>query len=127
MKIWQELALLMLLTGALIATLPRLFVLRRSGPVERERRRRLKINRTGRLGEATINDIQDDTVFYSYQIGGVAYQAAQDVSALRDRLFTQSDRLVGIVSVKYETGNPANSIIVCEQWSGVRPATRVAD
>ena len=33
------------------------------------------------------------------------------------------DRLIGPVYMKYTPRNPANSIIVCEQWSGLRAGT----
>ncbi|MBV8818391.1 MAG: hypothetical protein JO022_08555 [Acidobacteriaceae bacterium] len=119
MKIWQELALLMLLTAALIAALPRLVMVRRRKPEDRERARRNTVNRIGRLGTGFIDEFQNETIFYSYEIGGVAYLAAQNVSGLRDRLPADSDAFAGVVSIKYEMTNPANSIIVCEDWSGL--------
>jgi hypothetical protein len=123
MKTWQQLGLLLLLAGALFAILPGLFIIRpRKKPEDQERLRRLEVNRKGRLGEALINDVQNDTIFYSYEIAGVAYHAAQDVTGLWEQLPHGVDRLVGHAKVKYETNNPANSILVCEQWSGIRPS-----
>jgi hypothetical protein len=125
MKTWQQLTLLLLLAGGLIGAIPGLIVIRRrKKPEEIERLRRLDVNKIGRLGEAMINDVQEDTIYYSYEVGGVAYTAAQDISALKDRLPTEADHLIGIAKLKYDTNNPANSIVVCEQWCGIRRAAR---
>ena len=90
--------------------------------VKRERRRRLSVNRDGRLGDAIITEATDDTLYYSYSIRGVQYAASQDISTLREKLPAEPDRLIGIVSLKYAPKNPANSILICEEWSGLRVA-----
>ena len=61
-----------------------------------------------------------ETVYYSYSVRGVGYTAAQDVGPVRDLVPCALDRLIGPVSVKYLPANPANSIIICEDWSGLR-------
>ncbi len=43
----------------------------------------------------------------------------QDVSSLQERIPT-SLSIEGSVSVKYDARNPANSIVLAEQWSGLR-------
>jgi hypothetical protein len=91
-------------------------------PEKRERRRRLSVNREGRLGDAMITEATDDTLYYSYSIRGVQYAASQDISTLREKLPAEPDRLIGIVSLKYAPRNPANSILICEEWSGLRVA-----
>jgi len=83
-------------------------------------RRRLAVNLHGRLGDATITEVQENTLFYSYSVGGVAYTASQDISQLRSRIPSDLERLIGPASLKYAPRNPANSIIVCEEWSGLR-------
>ena len=89
-------------------------------PEKRERRRRLNVNRLGRLGDALITEANDSVIYYSYSIRGVQYTASQDVSALREQLPAEPDRLIGIASLKYAPNNPANSILICEEWSGLR-------
>lgn len=89
-------------------------------PKDKEMRRRLSVNLHGRLGDATITEVQDDTIFYSYSVGGVMYTASQDVAQLRSQVPSDLERLIGPASLKYSPRNPANSIIVCEQWSGLR-------
>jgi hypothetical protein len=89
-------------------------------PEKRERKRRLNVNRIGRLGDATITEATDSVIYYWYSIRGVQYTASQDVSALRERLPAEPERLIGIASLKYSPNNPANSILICEEWSGLR-------
>ena len=112
--------LLVLAAGALAAVgLIILFRIRRK-PKDKEMRRRLSVNLHGRLGDATITEVQDDTIYYSYSVGGVTYTASQDIAQLRAQVPGDLDRLIGPASLKYSPRNPANSIIVCEQWSGLR-------
>jgi hypothetical protein len=89
-------------------------------PEKRERRRRSKVNREGRLGDALITEASETTLYYSYTIRGVQYETSQDITALRERLPAEPERLVGVVNLKYSPKNPANSILVCEEWSGLR-------
>jgi hypothetical protein len=91
-------------------------------PEKREKRRRLHVNRLGRLGDAMITEATGETLYYCYSIRGVQYTASQDITALRQQLPAEPDRLIGIVSLKYAPRNPANSILVCEEWSGLRVA-----
>lgn len=89
-------------------------------PEKRERRRRLHVNQVGRLGDAFITEGTDTLLYYTYSVHGVEYSASQDISGLRDRLPTDPARLVGLANLKYSTKNPANSILICEEWSGLR-------
>jgi hypothetical protein len=107
---------------------------RRPSAAERERRRRLKVHREGRITDGTITDLaeaaQDDAssqqrlVHYAYSIGGVEYSACQDVSMLTEHISEDPSILIGSVYVKYHSKNPHNSIIVCEEWSGLRQRRR---
>jgi len=94
----------------------------RRSPEKRERHRRLDIHRHGRLSEALVTEVSasDALVYYTYSVQGVQYSASQDVAALRDKLPENLGRLVGSANLKYSVKNPANSILVCEEWSGVR-------
>lgn len=75
-----------------------------------------------------INEVTGDALYYSYSVGGVQYEASQDITALRDLLPAEPERLIGWSGMKYAPNNPANSILICEEWSGLRtPAARSAD
>lgn len=91
-----------------------------SSPEKRERQRRLAVHRQGRLGDALITEATPTAIYYSYSIRGVQYTASQDVSTLRERLPAEPERLIGVASLKYAPKNPANSILICEEWSGLR-------
>ncbi|HWC96820.1 MAG TPA: hypothetical protein VG456_08725 [Candidatus Sulfopaludibacter sp.] len=88
-------------------------------PEELERRRRAGLVAYGKMGDAMIVDITGDLVFYSYDVRGMEYTASQDVSLLHEQISGDLST-VGAVSIKYDARNPANSIFVAEQWSGIR-------
>jgi len=96
----------------------------RGSPEKRERKRRLAVHRLGRLGDALITEATGDTLYYSYSIRGVQYAASQDIRSLRERLPAEPERLIGVASLKYSPRNPANSILVCEEWCGIRVPAR---
>src|SRR5882672_7132510 len=96
-------------------------------PEKRERRRRLTVNATGRLGDAFLTEVTDDALYYTYSVRGVQYAASQDISALRDRLPAAPERLIGMAGMKYATRNPANSILICEEWTGLRAPAAIQD
>lgn len=72
------------------------------------------------MADATVIDIRGDELHYSYTVRRIEYTAAQDISAIRDRLPADPWTLIGSATVKYSPRNPANSILVCEEWSGLR-------
>lgn len=130
--------LLTLLTYTLAATGIFLLVLwfllwrqlRRRDPVELERRRRLHINRIGRIADGRVTDLLDaangglaagarQLVVYRYRVRGVEYQAAQDVTFLGRTPDLQQVAAGLSTRVKYDPKNPSNSIILCEEWSGL--------
>ena len=91
----------------------------RSTPGQRERKRRLTLHNEGRLADANVTDVSDTAVFYAYTVRGVEYSASQDIATLRDSLPGDPTRLLGPAMLKYQPGNPANSIVLCEEWSGL--------
>jgi hypothetical protein len=93
----------------------------RVSPAERERQRRASLVRTGKMGDATLMDVQEDNVFYAYSVRGVEYTASQDISPLKDRV-PDDLSVLSAVSVRYDPKNPANSIVVAEDWSGLHLA-----
>jgi hypothetical protein len=111
-----------------------IYILKRPSASERERRRRLKIHREGRITDGTVFDVGEPEqasgpesarlLYYTYSIGGVDYSACQDISALAQHVGEDPATLIGSVYVKYHAKNPYNSIIVCEEWSGLRNRRR---
>jgi hypothetical protein len=93
---------------------------------KRERKRRLELHQRGRLGDAQVTEATEALLYYSYSVRGVQYEASQDISTLRHLLPAEPERLIGPVSLKYSSKNPANSMLLCEEWSGLRAPSRAA-
>jgi hypothetical protein len=116
-------------TAALAALTGSILWLRRDKPTpaELERRRRLAVNRTGRIVEGRIIELRDGAghegasplLVYNYSVRGVEYQAAQDVSFLRGEVDLSRMAAGQAASIKVDPQNPTNSIVLCEEWSGV--------
>ena len=133
-------------TIAAIALLVYAFVRPASDPEEAERKRRLHLNHIGRIAEGQVVDLVEQPpagveekrgllkprarpmmdlkprhlVSYSYSISGVTYHSAQDVTGLESQV--RFERLVAgqQASVKYDPSNPSDSILVADDWSGLR-------
>ena len=115
---------------------------RRPTPEEIERDRRAELVRSGRIIDGTILDVSDldggntssadedappsevRFILYKYAIGGVEYECSQDVSTLRDYFSPEDLRLSFPCSVRYDVHHPENSIIIAENWSGLRTTAR---
>ena len=100
---------------------------RKPSPEELERRRRQHLAESGRLIDGTIVEAtgpeeSPDVLVYKYELAGVEYEAAQDVTPLRDRISKVRWDLP--VSIKYDPRNPGNSIVLAESWSGLRGSER---
>ena len=115
-----EITLLSALAAGLVALAVWIAVKRHTTPEKREKRRRLRLHKTERLGDALVNEIGEDLLYYTYTLRGVQYTASQDVTALRDRLPEDLSRLIGTSGMKYDSNNLGNSILLCEEWSGLR-------
>jgi hypothetical protein len=115
-------------------------------PEEIERKRRLHLNQIGRIAEGQVVDLvahppepgkpskglfgarsqpltnlsPRQLVSYSYAISGVTYHTAQDITGLESQV--RFDRLVAgqPASIKYDPANPTDSILVADDWSGLR-------
>jgi len=94
-------------------------------PEERERLRRTALAARGKLGDASLVDVSGEIVVYSYAIRGVEYTASQDVSSIREYLPAE-ESLSGPVWVRYDPRNPANSIVLAENWTGLRSRSQTA-
>ena len=100
---------------------------RKMDPVELERLRRMGLGRTGRITTGEVTGLIEPEgpnkallLVYRYGIGGVNYEVTQDISTL-PAVAAEAARLVGrTISVKYEMKHPTNSIVICEEWSGIR-------
>jgi len=101
---------------------------------EMERRRRQKLAESGRIIDGVIVDsplyhaeeLAADAprlIAFRYSIAGVVYECSQDVSSLIDQV--EDFRADLPVSIKYDPRNPANSIVVSEEWTGLRDSTHV--
>jgi|SRR6185503_15352843 len=98
----------------------------RTSPDKRERKRRLELHQHGRLGDALITEASETMLYYTYSVRGVQYEASQDVSGLRELLPPEPERLIGPAGLKYSSRNPGNSMLICEEWSGLRAPSRAA-
>jgi hypothetical protein len=95
-----------------------------------ERERRTWLERTGRITDGTVIDVQELAVaenhhaatmlIYHYDVAGVSYECSQDVTYLRHWINLHSCRLGLPTSVKYDPQNPGNSLVVSENWMGLR-------
>jgi hypothetical protein len=90
---------------------------------ELEQQRRALLEYVGKLGDGSITELQEQVVFYCYEVRGVEYLASQDIAALEALLPVDRWAILGPVSVRYDPRNPANSMILSEQWSGLRKAS----
>ena len=97
-------------------------------PEQRERQRRQRLAQIGRICDGTVLDVQEisanghgptQLLIYSYDVGGVSYEASQDVTHLAQFLDIHSFRLGLSASVRYDPQNPGNSIVISESWTGI--------
>ena len=105
------------------------FLRKKASAQEIEVARRQLLTSAGRLVDGTFLDVcqvpseEDRTItmlLYRYRIGGVDYECTQDVSDLQTSVDVSTVRAGFPCSVRYKNGNPQNSIVVSEKWSGLR-------
>jgi hypothetical protein len=96
---------------------------------DQERERREWLNTIGRITDGTVIDVQEISpdgtsaatmLIYQYDVAGVSYEASQDVTYLRQWINLHSCRLGLPTSVKYDSRNPGNSMVIAEGWVGLR-------
>ena len=98
-------------------------------PTNRARARKW-LEGTGRITDGTVIDVQELAeasnyhaaimLIYKYDVAGVSYECSQDVTYLRHWINLHSCRLGLHTSVKYDPQNPGNSLVVSENWMGLR-------
>jgi hypothetical protein len=102
---------------------------RRPTPEELEQDRRLFLTQSGRLVDGTLLEVCEvpgdegrtlTMLIYNYLIGGVDYQCSQDITNMSATVDPEQVRAGFPCSVRYQPGNPQNSIVVAEKWSGLR-------
>jgi hypothetical protein len=102
---------------------------RRKTPEEREQLRRMRLCEIGRITDGTVIDVTEmnlngsgeiQLLIFQYDVAGVSYEASQDVTHLRHRVDLHTCRVGLPASIRYDPGNPANSIVVAETWTGLR-------
>ena len=101
---------------------------------ELERARRLFLVQSGRIVDGMLLDVCEveahdgrahtgrmlTMLLFKYRIGGVDYECSQDVTDIGEFVDAAQVRLGFPCSVRYQPGNPQNSIVVAETWSGLR-------
>ena len=117
-------ALAAILVAALVLLGYRAWQRSRVTAEERERRRCAWLVATGKITDATLVEIRETLVFYCYGVRGVEYTASQDIARLLEKAAADFSG-VSAMSVKYDPRNPANSIVMAEEWSGLRGAARL--
>jgi hypothetical protein len=102
---------------------------RRPTPEELEKARREFLVESGRIVDGMLLDSYDvpsedgralTMLLFNYRIGGVDYECSQDVTLLSPHVDAARVRAGFPCSVRYQPGNPQNSIVVAEGWSGLR-------
>src|SRR5687767_4053581 len=114
-----------ILAGAAAFSVGAVFARRkRKSPEQHEQERRVRINQEGRITDGTVLDTNESNtaqlVIYTYDVGGVTYEASQDVTGLRHVVDLHACRIGLPASIKYDPHNPGNSIVVAEGWTGIR-------
>jgi hypothetical protein len=143
---WKTVAAVAGAALAGIATIVYAFFRPTVDPEDAERKRRLHLNQIGRIAEGQVVELAEheavpppasrgifggkphpvannrarQLVSYSYAISGVTYHTAQDITGLESQV--RLERLVAgqPASIKYDPSNPVDSILVADDWSGLR-------
>lgn len=150
LKAWlADWKLVLAMGGAAIAAIGMIiyaFLRPEGDPQAEERKRRLHLNQIGRIAEGQVVELLEQPpeskkerkslfgskahaladmrprhlVSYSYAISGVTYHTAQDITGLESQV--RLERLVPgqPASIKYDPSNPVDSILVADDWSGLR-------
>jgi hypothetical protein len=147
--LFVDLNVILAMAGAALAALIMIgyaFFRPAENPEAIERKRRLHLNQIGRITEGQVVELAEHPpepkverkilfrssarpladnqlrhlVSYSYAISGVTYHTAQDITGLEGQI--RFERLVAgqPASVKYDPANPSDSILVADDWSGLR-------
>lgn len=134
-EVLEALVATAILLGGAVATL--VLMRKRQSPEEIERERRLNLVKAGRIVDGTVVDIADldpgesgrpeglKLILYRYEIAGVVYNCSQDVTHMTGFVDIYECRLSFPASIRYDAHNPENSIIVAENWTGLRSSAAI--
>ena len=96
---------------------------------ELERARRLFLVQSGRIVDGMLLDVCEvqavdgrtlTMLLFSYRNGGVDYECSQDITDMPGVVDVTQIRAGFPCSIRYQPGNPKNSIVIAEHWSGLR-------
>ena len=107
------------------------WLVRRHRPTaeEIERARRQFLVQSGRLVDGMLLDIYEvdgsggqklTFLLFNYRIAGVDYECSQEITAMHSIVDPAEVRAGFPCTVRYQPGNPQNSIVIAEGWSGLR-------
>jgi hypothetical protein len=128
---WETVAGLIALGGVALWLVLR----KRPTSEELERERRRFLVQSGRLVDGMLLDVCEveapaksksepartlTLLLYSYRIGGVDYECSQDITDMPGVMDVSQVRAGFPCTARYQPGNPQNSIVVAEGWTGVR-------
>jgi hypothetical protein len=131
---WEIAAGLVSLAGLAAAAIWLVFH-KRPTAEELERARRRFLVQSGRLVDGMLLDVcevetpagpKDEAgrtltmLIFSYRIGGVDYECSQDITNMGEILDAAHVRAGFPCTVRYQPGNPQNSIVFAEEWTGLR-------
>lgn len=131
---WEIAAGLAVLAG-LVAVALWLILRKRPSAEELERARRGFLVQSGRLVDGMLLDVCEVGVpaasktvaartltmlLFSYRIGGAEYECSQDITDMAEVVDEAQVRAGFPCTVRYQPGNPQNSIVVAEGWTGLR-------
>jgi hypothetical protein len=130
---WEAAAGITLIAGMAVGAI---LYLRRKKPTEEEleQLRRKMLAQTGRLIDGMLLDVREITsddgrpltvLEYKYRSSGVDYECSQDITSLLGVLDTSEMRAGFPCTVRYQPGNPQNSIVIAETWTGLRTSLPV--
>ena len=103
----------------------------RASEDELERARRQQLVQFGRLVDGMLLDLCETIgkdgnplklLLFNYRIGGVDYECSQDITNMQEIVNPVQVRVGLPCTVRYQPGNPQNSIVIAEGWSGLRDA-----
>ena len=125
----SEIAVVLLVLAALTAVALWLLLRKQPTAEELERARRQFLVESGRLVDGMLLDIHevdaDDgrtltMLLFHYRIAGVDYECSQDITDMPGVVDPAQVRAGFPCTVRCQPGNPQNSIVVAEEWTGLR-------
>jgi hypothetical protein len=135
-----EVAAGVVVLAAIAAPFVWLAVRKKPSAEEVERARRAFLVQLGRLVDGQLLDSYElesagtrkeparmlTLLLFSYRIGGVDYECSQDITDMGGVVDVSQVQAGFPCTVRYQSGNPQNSIVVAEGWTGLRPKLSVA-